>query len=57
MMEPKAVEKTNASTGPEKLKSQIFLVKILPTFRNPIKIKRKKRASICGYGKEGLVSY
>ena len=56
-MEPKAVEKTNASTGPEKLKSQIFLVKILPTFRNPIKIKRKKRASICGYGKEGLVSY
>jgi hypothetical protein len=55
--EPKAEEKANASAGPENFKFQIFLVKSLPILRNPKKIKKNLRTSICGFGIKDLVSY
>lgn len=55
MIEPKAAEKMNASAGLEKFKRQIVLVKTLPIFRNPAKIKRNRRKSIFRYGKVDLV--
>ncbi|HIK57864.1 MAG TPA: hypothetical protein EYF96_02075 [Nitrospinaceae bacterium] len=46
MIEPKAVEKRRASVGPENFNCQIVLVNILPTLRNPAKIKRNRKMSI-----------
>ena len=57
MTEPKAEAKINDSAELEKFKPQIFLVKTLPIFRNPTKIKRNRRMSICGLGGKGLVTY